>query len=126
MKTTAAQFNYFQGRVAKWAQHYGLHHIRIATALQGNPDNDEEAYDDCLAWAHYDPESSLAIIGLNPELGKEDGSQKSLDRAALHEVWEVIAWPVRDMLLNRGYSFEQVNTVIHDIIRRTETAQLGF
>lgn len=126
MKTTQAQFKYFADRVRKWAGVFGLHHVRVAVALQNNPDYDGEDFDPCLAWTDYDTEGSLAIIGLNPELGKIDGGQKSLDRAALHEVWEVVLWPMREMLKARGYSFEQINAQVHDVIRRVETAQLGF
>lgn len=126
MKTTAAQFKYFQNRVAIWAKDYGLNHVRIHTVLQRNPDFDDDEVDDSLAWAHYDAESSLAIIGLNTELDRADSNQKSLDRAALHEVWEVILWPIREMLGDRGYKFSEINAVVHNIIRRSETARLGF
>jgi hypothetical protein len=30
------------------------------------------------------------------------------------------------MLGSRGYSFQQINAVIHDIIRRAETEKFGF
>lgn len=124
MRTTAAQFKYFRGRVKHWAAKYGLHNVRVYAVMEPVPD-DEEENDETIAWALYDVENSIAKIGLSPML--EDGtSLPTIDRSALHEVWEVMLWPMRELLCARGYSFEQVNAQVHDIIRRVESAQFGF
>ena len=124
MKTTQAQFKHFQSRVKHWAAKYGLHHARIYTVLEFIP-GEESENDETIAWAIYDIENSIAKIALSPML--EDGTTNStIDRSAFHEVWEVIMWPVREMLGDRGYNFEQINAQIHDVIRRAENAQFGF
>jgi hypothetical protein len=78
-----------------------------------------------MAWALYDTESSIARIGLSSFLDNSV-TYATIDRMAFHEVWEVLLWPMREMLGSRGYSFQQINAVLHDIIRRAETEKFGF
>jgi hypothetical protein len=123
MKTTQAQFKHFQGRVKHWAGKYGLQHAMVHIVLEENEDDDSEG--ETMAWALYDPESSIARIGLSSFLDNSV-TYATIDRMAFHEVWEVLLWPMREMLGSRGYSFQQINAVLHDIIRRAETEKFGF
>ena len=123
MKTTQAQFKHFQSRVKHWAGKFGLHHVRIDVVLEENEDDENEG--DTMAWALYDPESSMARVGMSCCLD-DSVTYGRIDQTAFHEVYELILWPIREMLGSRGYSFQQINAVIHDIIRRAETEKFGF
>jgi hypothetical protein len=75
---------------------------------------------------HYMDQKTLSqLIGLSPLL-EDHISNATIDRSAFHEVWEVLLWPVRELMSARGYNFEQINGVVHDIIRRAETEKFGF
>jgi len=126
MKTTPAMFGHFEKCVKKWAGNFGLQNVHLGVVLQRRPGVEEEDEEESsAAWADYNMEDSIAIIGLDPE--QLPGTRHvDIERWAFHEVWEVVLWPMRMMLDARGYSWREINTVVHDIIRRAETAQFGF
>ena len=125
MKTTTAQFDYYAKRVRFWAEKYGLHNLHLSVVNEDFPGDDEEEASNTLGWAHLEPESGMAVVGLTPEIDAGT-TQKRLDRVAFHEVWEVVLWGVRTRLRERGVKEGVINAEVHDIIRRAETAQFGF
>ena len=110
MKTTAKDFKAFQRYCRKWQKELGL--MNYSLGFRHNND-----HPDSESWV-AETEDGNAVAGLTSNWD-EAITTHSIERAAFHEMHELLMWEIR-CLLRQVLSEEVVNKKIHAVIRPLE------
>lgn len=118
MRTVKKDFVYFKQQCEAFLEQFGLKHWEVAYTHRLEKDHD--ARSTCVA----DPEHGMCLINLAVDWGElEPVSRRGLKKCALHEVAELMLWPIRE-LLREFYAEKVVNDKIHYVIRILENTYL--
>ena len=111
MKTTAKDFKLYQEYCHNWQVKLNLQHYAIAFIHDNSrPDTD--------AWVLADSENGIASVGLTIDWDAKP-TRQDLDRAACHEMLELLHWEIRN-LLSAIFCNEVINRKLHNVIRPLE------
>ena len=119
MKTNKKHFEYFKKRCQHWIDFFGLKQWDIeiyhGTQEKGN-----------LAEFTRDYKNKIASIYLNKNWKEfsDKINKESLNKAAFHEVVEVLLCPLRDLAEDRAWDYAEFDRSIHEVIRTLENVVL--
>ena len=102
----------FKAHVRKWRDKIGVRDWAISVdASEIDEDRDAEC--------STDAQNRCVLVSINQQI--ENTTDKQLNECALHEVLEISLTDIRE-LMNVFYSWEFVDGIIHQNIRRMENA----
>ena len=115
-KTTKKDFEFFKQEAQQWIERFGVKSYDITFTHEDDGDH--------LASCGADSGSRIAIINLSAtDLGELDVTNASIQRAAFHEVLELLMWEITTLLRN-FFSEDIVIKKTHEVIRAIENGVL--
>lgn len=111
--TTNKHFRTFKRECKKWVRVFGLTDWEIHYFHEPDPDNDR-------AWISRDLQNHTAGVFLGLNWDSVPPSDHELERAAFHEVCELLLSPLDDAAKCRYTTVPQINEARHEVIHVLE------
>lgn len=121
MKTTAKHFKVFKKEVEKWIPLLGIMDWSVVIEHKACPKGESN-----LAYGYISYCNKSCVLCLSKDWTDNKISNIAIKRCGFHETAHVFFYPMEERLLNRGYSQDEVDKLIHGYIYVFENILFGI